>query len=123
MKKIFFLIILFSFNASAEDNLKGTRLFCNLYNTYFFSFEFLSSSKVKISEINPYNLEKKLTFNNKKYFTEPTNIIIDNYIVIDRSSLSFGKYECDIDNNSNLTKKMLEIHKKLIEATKTKNKI
>ena len=113
MKKIFFLIILFSFTASAEDNLKGTRLFCNLHNTYFFSFEFLSSSKVKISEINPYNLENKLTFNNKKYFTKPRTIIIDNYIFIDRSSLSFGKYECDIDNSSNLTKKMLEIHKKL----------
>jgi len=144
MKKAMAIIILGLLwcNTAYSDDLKGKKIFCqpdNPLNTLknYMSFEFKSSSRVKVIDITPYASEDYLgkesyTVSTHKYETTAQHIIIKNFnkfgdLKLGRKNitlLSYQDYSCDLaPKDENLSKKMKNIHNKLLIKAKSKNKI
>ncbi len=130
MKKLLGIVVLgllWCLTATADDDLKGKKLFCQ--NEYYqMSFEFTYFSKVKWIEVNKRTLNKGFKEHKSDYTTSIEYIKIfaeDTHININRKTLKiYGNLQCEIvKKNINLKIKMKKIYDKLLSDAKSENKI
>jgi hypothetical protein len=148
MKKRLGIVVmaLFWCNTVYSNELKGIKIFCQpdktpvlgvVVNTLenYMSFEFNSSTRVKVIDISPYAGEqylgkKSYTVSTHKYKTTLNHIIIKNFkkgeLTLGRQNItlmSYQGYSCNlVSKDENLNRKMKNIHNNLLKEAKAKSK-